>query len=146
MQAAIIRTNGVKVSVGKVEVYRLQTAGAVSFAAINTDPVRAAELTIDCSGSTNMRSDRGQLGATCKLQPDRSVRAAADAARPIEWLFSLPFCPPSDLPPSYPPAFLPCTPLTPPTLPSRPPTFLFSHPTVPSRLSSICFRCASFSF
>ena len=76
VMCAIIRASGKKFVVGKVEVWQLQTQGAVSYAAVNTDPQRAAELTIDCSNSTNVRSDHAMLSSTIKLPPDRTARQA----------------------------------------------------------------------
>jgi hypothetical protein len=53
--------------VGKVRIYALGSSGGVSFAAVNTDPSRAYELTLDASSSTNVRSHRNTLVATTTL-------------------------------------------------------------------------------
>lgn len=55
--------------VGKVRVYALGSPGGVSFAAVNTDPSRAYELTLDASSSLNVRSHRNTLVATTILPP-----------------------------------------------------------------------------
>lgn len=76
LQCEIIKANGKKLVVGKVEVFTLHSSGGVSFCACNTDRERSAELTVDCTGSTNVRSSTGELAATVKLAAQGPSRLA----------------------------------------------------------------------
>ena len=82
--------SGAPMKLGNINVYTLHSSGGASFTAENTDGSRAAELTLDCSDSDNVRSDRGDLCVTTRVEPGaaRMAMLLMPADREQAWAYS----------------------------------------------------------